>query len=65
MGYFGYRQFAERRRPHIHPPGAILLVTYRLADSIPKSTIRFYKAMKEWLNDQLKRAQASDVPDWR
>jgi len=65
MGNFGYKQFAERHRPHIHPPGATLFVTYRLVDSIPKSTIRFYKAMKEWLNDQMKRAKTSEVSDWR
>jgi putative transposase len=65
MGYFGYTQFAERHRPHIHPPGATLFVTYRLVDSIPKSTIRFYNAMKVWLNDQLKRAKAAEVSEWR
>jgi len=46
MGQFGYQQFAKRHRPHLHPPNAILFVTYRLAGSIPKATVRHYKAMK-------------------
>jgi hypothetical protein len=44
-----YKQFSKRHRPHIHPPGAVLFVTYRLAGSIPKATMREYKARKEWL----------------
>lgn len=55
-----YKQFTRRHRPHIHPPGAVLFVTYRLADSIPKSTVREYKARKEWLENQLKRARAAE-----
>ena len=57
MGQFGYQQFAKRHRPHIHPPGAILFVTYRLAGSIPQSTVREYRAKKEWLDDQLVHAK--------
>ncbi|MDQ2920009.1 MAG: hypothetical protein M3R52_00115 [Acidobacteriota bacterium] len=71
MGQFGYKQFAERHRPHIHPPGATLFVTYRLAGSIPKSTVRHYKATKQWLNNQLERAQkdahrdaAAELRNW-
>src|SRR5258706_12080255 len=59
MGQFGYQQFAKRHRPHIHPPGATLFVTYRLAGSIPQSTIREYRAKKEWLEDQLVRARVA------
>ena len=56
MGNLDYKQFAERHRPHIHPPDAVLFVTYRLAESVPKSIVREYKAKKEWLEDQLTRA---------
>jgi len=28
-----YKQFSKRHRPHIHPPDAVLFVTYRLAGS--------------------------------
>ena len=55
MGHLDYKQFAERHRPHIHPPGAILFVTYRLAGSIPKATVRVYKAKKEWLKEEANR----------
>ena len=66
MGNLDYKQFTERHRPHIHPPGGILFVTYRLAGSIPNATVREYKAKKEWLGNEMKRvrktAQGSDEP---
>ena len=52
-----YKQFSKRLRPHIHPPDAVLFVTYRLAGSVPKSTVCDYKARKEWLENELRRAQ--------
>jgi hypothetical protein len=54
MGYLDYKQFSERHHSHIHPPGAIHFVTFRLAGSIPKSTIREYKAKKVWLDNQVR-----------
>ncbi len=57
MSQFDYKQFYERHRPHIHPPGATLFVTFRLADSIPKSTVREYRARKEWLENELDRVE--------
>jgi putative transposase len=61
-----YKQFTERHRPHFHPPGAILFVTYRLAGSVPQSTVREYKAKKEWLENQVRRARktaSADAPE--
>jgi REP element-mobilizing transposase RayT len=58
MGILDYKQFTERHRPHIHPPDSVLFVTYRLAGSIPKATVRQYRAKKEWLAGQL--AQVSN-----
>ncbi len=55
MGNLDYKQFSRRHRPHIHPPGATLFLTYRLAGSIPKATVREYKAKKEWLENQAKQ----------
>lgn len=67
MGNLDYKQFSERHRPHIHPPDAILFVTYRLAGSIPRATVREYKAKKEWLAGQLKfvsnEARKSGAPE--
>ncbi len=57
MGNLDYKQFSERHRPHIHPPRGILFLTYRLAGSIPKATVREYKAKKDWLDGQLRRFQ--------
>ncbi len=66
MSNLDYKQFAERHRPHIHSPGAILFVTYRLAGSIPVATVREYKAKKEWLKSELKSVrkatQGNDDP---
>lgn len=56
VGNLDYKQFARRHRPHIHKPGGVLFVTYRLAGSIPRSTVREYKARKEWLENELGRA---------
>jgi len=57
MTNLDYKQFTRRHRPHIHPPGALLFVTYRLVGSVPKSTVREYKAKKVWLENELKRAR--------
>jgi putative transposase len=67
MGNLDYKQFSERHRPHIHPPDSILFVTYRLAGSIPRATVREYKAKKEWLAGQLglvsNGTRRSDTPE--
>src|SRR2546422_867917 len=55
MGNLDYKQFSERHRPHIHPPGATLFVTYRLAGSIPQPVVRKYRAKKEWFETELRR----------
>ena len=52
---FEYKQFRRRKLPHIHPPGAILFVTFRLAGSIPKTVIETWKGERTWLEQQLKR----------
>ena len=64
MGNLDYKQFSERHRPHIHPPDSILFVTYRLAGSIPRATVRQYKAKKDWLVTQLMQIdnEAHDSP---
>ena len=55
MGHLDYTEFARRQRPHIHPIGAELFLTYRLAGTIPKETLRFYKARGEWLRNEVRR----------
>jgi putative transposase len=54
-----YKSLTKRRRPHFQPLDATLFVTFRLADSIPKSTVRRYKAKRDWLRDQLRRCDDS------
>jgi len=57
VGKLDYKQFTERRRPHINPPDATLFLTFRLAGSIPKSAVREYKAKKDWLENQVRRVR--------
>ncbi len=59
MSKLDYRQFSRRHRPHIHPPGATLFLTYRLAGSILKATVRYYKAKNEWLENAIARARTT------
>ena len=55
MGRLDYHPITVRKRPHFQPVGATLFVTFRLAGSIPKAIVRYYKAQSEWLKDQLRR----------
>ena len=50
-----YKEFYERRRPHIHPLGATLFVTFRLAGSIPQAVVKRHQAQKQWLDGQTSR----------
>ena len=55
MGRLDYHALNIRKRPHFQPLEGTLFVTFRLADSIPKSMVRYYQARREWLRDQLRR----------
>ena len=61
MSTLDYKSFTERRRPHIHPAGATLFVTYRLAGSIPQGVVRAYKAKRDWLENELTRARKQAI----
>ena len=61
MSTLNYKQFARRHRPHIHQPGSVLFLTYRLAGSIPRPTLRFYKAKKEWLQKEIKQLRNASL----
>ncbi len=52
---YDYKQFRRRKLPHIHPPGALLFVTFRLAGSIPKAIIKECESERRWLEHELKR----------
>jgi putative transposase len=55
MSEFTYKQFTRRNLPHIHPPGATLVVTFRLADTIPQPVLRQWEARKRWLEEETQR----------
>ncbi len=62
VGTFEFQEFSRRHRPHFQPPGATLFLTYRLAGSIPQSTVRLYRAKKKWLEDAIQRARRLEGP---
>ena len=64
MAHLTYKELTSRRRPHFQPLEAILFVTFRLAGSIPKSTVRYYKGKHLWIQDQLRRVERMDGDDF-
>jgi putative transposase len=40
MSTLDFKPFYRRNLPHVQPPGAVLFVTYRLADSLPRHLIQ-------------------------
>ncbi len=63
MTEYIYKERTERNLPHWHPPGATLFVTFRLANSIPKSALRKYHAQKIWLEEETKRLKKLKLRD--
>jgi putative transposase len=63
VGRLDYHELTIRKRPHFQPLDGTLFVTFRLADSIPKSVVRYYKARREWLKDQLRRVERIATED--
>jgi len=57
MPRWTYKSVYRRSLPHIHPPGATLFVTFRLAGSIPQAVIRQYRAQRDWIEEEVKRVQ--------
>lgn len=50
-----YKELTQRHRPHFHPPGATLFLTFRLANSIPQAALRLYHSEKVWLDAEATR----------
>jgi putative transposase len=63
MGEYIYKERTERDLPHLHPPDATLFVTFRLAETIPKSVLRLYRAQKRWWEEETKRIVALKLKD--
>ncbi len=63
MPRWNYEPKTKRRLPHWQYPDATLFVTFRLADSIPKSVIRRYAAAKQWLEAELKQLRQRGEDD--
>ncbi len=47
-----YKQYFRRNLPHIHPLGATLFITFRLAGSIPKALLDEYELKKSCLEQK-------------
>lgn len=63
MELYEYNEYMRRNLPHLHPPGATLFVTFRLAGSIPKAVVRQYKAKKDWLKNEIDRVEKLALTD--
>src|SRR5262249_640960 len=55
MSEYIYKERTERNLPHFHPPGATLFVSFRLAGTGPKPTVREYYEQKQSLEEETKR----------
>ena len=60
---YKYKQYRRRNLPHIHSPGAILFVTFRLAGSIPQNVLKEWKAERIWLEQEIQRVE-KDLNQW-
>jgi REP element-mobilizing transposase RayT len=63
MSEFLYKGRTRRNLPHIHPPGATLFVTFRLAGTVPQSVLRLYHARKKWFEEETKRVVGLKLKD--
>jgi len=55
MTRLDYHALTIRKRPHFQPLDGTLFITFRLTGSIPRATVRYYQARREWLKEQLRR----------
>lgn len=67
MTEYIYKERTERNLPHLHPPDTTLFVTFRLAETIPKSLLRLYHAQKQrWKEETeciIKQMMKDDSPE--
>ncbi|HKO45707.1 MAG TPA: hypothetical protein VJU84_20690 [Pyrinomonadaceae bacterium] len=49
MNRFKYRPSYRRNLPHIQPPGASFLITFRLAGSLPVEVVKQWNVERQWL----------------
>lgn len=55
MSQFDYKRLYRRKRPHLHPPGSVLFITFRLFGSIPRPLLEKYRLEKIWLEREFER----------
>ena len=52
---YDYKQFHQRKLPHLHSPGSTLFITYRLRNSVPQTEIERWKKERRLLEDECHR----------
>lgn len=62
---YAYKQYRRRKLPHIHSPGAILFVTFRLAGSVPQSVLKEWQTEKLWLEKEIQKVEKEASPSAR
>lgn len=55
MTQYLYKERTFRNLPHRHPPDTTLFVTFRLAETAPKTVLQQYQAEKQWWESMTKR----------
>lgn len=63
MDGYVYKERTQGNLPHLHPPGPVLFVTFRLAESIPRFVLRQHQARKKWLQEETKRIAGLKLKD--
>jgi hypothetical protein len=58
---YDYKQFHQRKLPHLHSPGSTLFITYRLRNSVPQTEIERWKKERRLLEDECHRLK--EKPD--
>lgn len=52
-----YKPFYRRRLPHFQPPGAVLFITFRLKDSLPRAVLDDLRDLRERTERSLERIE--------
>lgn len=58
MSHLEYRPSYRRNLPHVQPPGAVFFITFRLAGSLPQSTVIQWNKQRQWLGQLAERNPA-------
>lgn len=62
---YRYKQYHRRKLPHIHSPGAVLFITFRLAGSVPRNVLKEWRSEKLWLEKEIQKVDRENSHNTR